>query len=173
MEPILNTSYFICCSFLSYPRENLFTYHLVPRSPRELILVTISSIAVFDGAHTKTLSIPTATTMDIIPAMVCVFPVPGYNKIFYKFTYRSLDQCYAFLSHVCDHLERLKLRWIEVLLESSQEMMHQSYWFVLDRVILRGIETKFGLEDEWCETTKELDHADRPKFSHTSWERIN
>jgi len=66
MEPILSTSYFICCSL-----------HLVPRSPRELILVTISSIAVFEGAHTKTLSIPTATTMDIIPAMVCVFPVPG------------------------------------------------------------------------------------------------
>jgi hypothetical protein len=38
---------------------------------------------VFEGAQTKTLSIPTATTMDIIPAMVCVFPVPGYKTEFF------------------------------------------------------------------------------------------
>jgi hypothetical protein len=41
--------------------------------------VTISSIAVFEGAQTRIFPDMQASNMAMIPVMVCVFPVPGFT----------------------------------------------------------------------------------------------
>ena len=48
-----------------------------PTKPYNDILVIISSIAAFEGAHTIILETPELNNIDIIPVIVYVYPVPG------------------------------------------------------------------------------------------------
>jgi|LauGreDrversion4_2_1035121.scaffolds.fasta_scaffold514163_2 hypothetical protein len=62
--------------------------------PLVLSLVTISSMAALDGAHIRILSTPEQISIEIIPEIVCVFPVPGYiNELVMKYywTLNKLD----------------------------------------------------------------------------------
>lgn len=58
---------------------NNVTYFCPNNPPFEINLVTISSMAALDGAHTKILRwlLSVELSMDMIPLIVWVFPVPG------------------------------------------------------------------------------------------------
>jgi hypothetical protein len=53
-------------------------YVITPKRSDVESLKTISSIAALEGAQTRIFFTPALTSIDIIPFMVCVFPVPGY-----------------------------------------------------------------------------------------------
>ena len=46
------------------------TYWLLPTNPLEWILVTTSSMAAFEGAHTKIFSTPASSSIEIMPVIV-------------------------------------------------------------------------------------------------------
>ena len=94
-------------------------------NPLFAIRLTISSIAAFDGAHTISFLAPESRSIEIIPVIVCVLPVPGcmqfkeklvskQNKLKYE-TYRSLNQHDIIFQHVYDLIEYDKLAGVEQL----------------------------------------------------------
>ena len=81
-------------------------------------LVTISSIAAFDGAQTRILRLEFCNTwlsMDMMPLMVWVFPVPAICKRLDKniiLTW-SLNKQKVNWLHLCNINKGLKLTFIE------------------------------------------------------------
>ena len=64
----------------------------------------------------------------MMPVIVCVFPVPGYNRHFSFVTYRSLDKADVVLAKLADLVEDDQLRGIEKLSVAVQETQKPSLW---------------------------------------------
>jgi hypothetical protein len=70
-------SIFFLRSILLFFAPSISETKFYPISPLFESLEIISSTAAFDGAQIKSFLTPDAKSMETIPVIVCVFPVPG------------------------------------------------------------------------------------------------
>ena len=83
--------------------------------------------------------------IEIIPMMVWVLPVPGYNikkrdkENNYKITYRSLDKHDVVFRHLNDLLQYFGLTFVELMMILDQIVVHLTlllFFFYFDALVV-------------------------------------
>ena len=131
-------------------------------------LVTISSIAAFEGAQTRIFFSVNAESIEMMPLMVWVFPVPAKLTIRRSkgLLTRTLNQEEVPL--VLDSTDGWQLRLIEMVFEVSDELLDLTWSITL------GLDSRHvpRIQNELAVRLKELSGSDRSNLSNPRWKWV-